>query len=291
VLNPDIQQFLNLLQIEKQYSPHTISSYQRDLKLYIEFRKAHNTDQWNDSFKLCKAYLYKLKSQQYSNKSIARMITSLRSFWKYLLSEGKTESNPWTLLDPPKVRKKLPTVLSHEEVVEFLERIPRSTPSDIRDRCIFELLYSTGIRVSELTQLNIEDLNLDHKECLIKGKGNKERMTLFTQTTKEWILQYLEERHHFNASSNALFVSQKGTRISPRSIQRILKKHITNFPNSRITPHTLRHSFATALLNNGAEIRTVQELLGHKQLSSTQIYTHVSKDTLFKSYNKAHPRA
>ena len=220
------------------------------------------------------------------------MIASLRSFWKYLNIRSITDKNPWEFLNLPKQPRVLPDVLLSDEMEKFLGQINTATTSGFRNRTICELIYSAGIRVHELTKLNITDLRLDEQEILIKGKGDKERIVLFGKTSKEYLEMYLSSIRPkwIYTDTEAVFLNTKGQRINPRSIQRFIKSEAERQGFSRkITPHTMRHSYATTLYNSGADLRTIQELLGHSSLSTTQIYTHINNEKLKKTYKRAHP--
>ena len=221
------------------------------------------------------------------------MIASLRSFWRYLVEEGHTSTNPWEILPLPKMNIALPKIINASQMTQFLDSIGTHTPVTTRDQCICELLYSTGIRISELVSLNIEDINLSDNEIRVFGKGKKERIVLFGPYSNAVITYYLSSsRPTFpNKDPFSLFVNKYGTRLTARSIQRMIKKYakIIGLDDS-ITPHTFRHSFATDLLNGGADLRSIQELLGHSSLATTQIYTHVSTKRLSNTFKQAHPR-
>lgn len=291
-----IDSFLEFLKNQKQYSPHTISNYHRDLKKFFRFIPIDSWENGTDiDLSTAREYLYFLDTQKYARKSIARMIASLRSFWKYLIRESVVQSNPWALLTIPKLPKKLPHILTQTETNRFLEQIDTSTPIGFRNRTICELIYGAGLRISECLNLKISDIDLAEQEILIKGKGGKERIVIYGDIAQNYLKSYLIHIRPMwiKKSTQAVFLNQRdGTQISSRSVQRIIKSlckasHI----NKTITPHTLRHSFATDLLNGGADIKTVQELLGHSSLSTTQIYTHLSQDRLKEIYTKAHPRS
>lgn len=288
-----IPKFLTFLKTQKNYSPHTITNYARDLN---EFQSHHNFQAFQTfSHEEARNYLHHLHKKNLSKATIARKIASLRSFWKYLISRENFPTNPWSLVITPKPDKRLPNFLTPEDIDKLIENIPKDKPQHVRNRAIIELLFATGLRISELTGLDLIHLNFKTNECLVTGKGNKERLALFGPRANLHLKNYIQKvrpKWRKSPKQTALFLSQKGTRLTPRAIERDLKTYITAANLSqKITPHALRHSFATALLTGGAGLRTVQELLGHASLSSTQIYTHVSKEKLYKTYKKSHPRA
>ena len=287
-------QFLKILDVKKYYSPHTIMGYRRDINRFLTFIMSAD----NHSFvacdtRICRQFLYFLEQQGYHPKSIARCVAALRSFWRFLLGEGIVESNPWEFLTIPKASKTLPRVLSKEAMNLFLESIPVLRPIDIRNRAICELLYGGGLRVSECVSLDCSNICFEQEEILILGKGNKQRVALFGGQAKYYMEQYyLEVYPTWSCTdSDAFFLNQRGGRLTSRTIQRMVKQYAKQIlDNPKLTPHSLRHSFATELFNGGADLRAVQELLGHSSLLTTQIYTHLSQEKLKKSYFKSHPR-
>lgn len=299
-MNPHFQlsidSFIDYLGIEKLYSPHTLSNYKRDILKFLTYIEKINIDSLKSITKNeCKSFLYNLAEENYSQKSTARHIASLRSFWKYLLSKDQVDLNPWEFVIMPKLPKRLPSVLSVKDMSKFLESFDLSDSSGNRDQCICELIYATGLRVSELCSLNVQDIDLTEQEIMIVGKGNKERIVIFGDVAKQVLERYIDVYRldlQKNNHDSALFLNTNGTRLTARSVQRMIKRHafLSNLKD-KVTPHTLRHSFATDLYNGGADLRTIQELLGHSSLSTTQIYTHVSTDRLFDAYKKSHPRS
>jgi len=242
----------------------------------------------------CKTYLQYLKTQKLTNKTIARHIASLRSFWHYLNKHQLVNTNPWALLNLPKATKYLPNIIKAKHLIAFIDAIDGSTPMGTRNKLIVECLYSTGIRVSELTDLTLKQVNLSQQELLIKGKGQTERLVIFGNYLHTGLKTYLAHTRPQLAGPNesAVFINKYGTKLTPRSIQRMLKEESKKQGFAQtITPHVLRHSFATDLFNGGADIRSVQELLGHKNVVTTQIYTHLSEELLTETFTKAHPRA
>ena len=292
-LEDKINTYLNNLKQQALHSEHTLASYTLDLKKFLNFTKHTAEDLNNVNKRICRQYLYYLDQQHYEKTSIIRHISSLRSFWNYLMQKQHVKTNPWTEIALPKCPKKLPKFLSTDQMSTFLNNIDTSTPTGQRNRMICEFLYATGCRVSELVSLNINDLNLTENECRVIGKRNKQRIVIFANITTLYIQNYLKHcRPLWNKTqTNAFLINQKGTRLTSRSIQRIIKscsekQHLDN----KITPHTLRHSFATDMFNGGADLGTVKELLGHENIATTEIYTHISEKILIKTYNNAHPR-
>jgi integrase/recombinase XerC len=243
-----------------------------------------------------RAYLAQLNEKQYSKSTIARKLATLRSFYKFLVKRNQLSSNPVTVVRTPKQEKKLPRFLEYEEVKRLLETPPVDNWLGARDRAIMETLYSTGIRVSELVALNMDDIDFLGEVIHIRGKGKKERIAPIASSALQVIQHYMEFRSK-RAQSNAhfdskvLFVNKHGGRLSTRSVRRKMDKYLKMAGlDPHISPHTLRHSFATHMLNNGADLRSVQELLGHQSLSTTQVYTHLTTKRLKDVYENAHPR-
>jgi len=244
-------------------------------------------------------YIVYLKKCNYSIRSICRKISTIRSFFKYLSREGIVKINPTINLITPKIDKKLPYFLYLQEVNKLIETPTRHTIFGIRDKAILELLYGTGIRVGELVNLNIHDIDLYEKTVRVFGKGSKERILPLGNPSIEAVQEYLTRRSLFRKNisinkndPNALFLNRFGGRLSARSIRRIIIRYMKIAGlNKKISPHVLRHSFATHLLGGGADLRSVQELLGHESLSTTQIYTHITKERLKAIYKKSHPRS
>ncbi len=289
-----IQAFLTYLKAERNYSPHTLLSYGNDLKDFKGFlqdKAIGATDKWD-----LRRYLAALQEKSLAKKTTARRLACLRSFFKYLLREGHVSLNPAAAIRNPKVEKRLPMVLDENEVTLLLES-PDNDLSGRRDRAIMELLYSTGMRVSELVKLDYESMDFIGGVCRVFGKGSKERLCPVGDKALRCIRAYLDQRKvEHKGTGRALFWNhsshKSGSRLTERSIRRVLNKYIERTcRRSHISPHTLRHSFATHLLNRGADLRSVQELLGHENLSTTQVYTHVTTQRLTEAYNNAHPRA
>jgi integrase/recombinase XerC len=287
-----ISKFINYLRIVKQYSGHTVTNYQRDLNLFSIFILNNNLNFVDLSLMDARKYLVFLENRKFKKRSIARKISSVRSFCKYLNYLNITKRNPFLLLATPKISKRLPNILSKDEMQDFLNMVPIQSSLEFRNRTICELLYSSGIRIAECVGINLEDIDMNENEILIRGKGSKERIVIFGKTVNEFLNKYLVTIRPLlkKSNTNAVFLNKNGTRVSVRSLQRIIKKLVGKTSlNTTLTPHIFRHSFATDLLNGGADLKTVQELLGHASLSTTQIYTHLTETQLKKVYQQAHP--
>ena len=280
--------FLNYIK-NKNYSNYTINSYSKDLDNFYVYLNQNNTEIKKVNYKFLRGYLTVLYDKKYSKKTIARNISTLKSFFKYLKKENIIESNPMNLIKTPKIDKKLPKFLNYDDLEKILSIPDTTTFLGKRNALILELLYSTGVRVSELVNIKLNDIDLSEEKILILGKGNKERYVLFGSKAKEKILDYLKEK---TDNSPYLIVNRYGNKITDRGIGKILDSIILEASLSyKISPHTLRHTFATHMLDSGADIEIVKELLGHESLSTTQIYTHVTSESLKRVYSKTHPRA
>ncbi len=280
--------FLNYIK-NKNYSNYTINSYNKDLDNFYVYLNQNNTEIKKVNYKFLRGYLTVLYDKKYSKKTIARNISTLKSFFKYLKKENIIKSNPMNLIKTPKIDKKLPKFLNYDDLEKILSIPDTTTFLGKRNALILELLYSTGVRVSELVNIKLNDIDLSEEKILILGKGNKERYVLFGRKAKEKILDYLKEKMD---DSPYLIVNRYGNKISDRGIRKILDSIILEASLSyKISPHTLRHTFATHMLDSGADIEIVRELLGHESLSTTQIYTHVTSESLKRVYSETHPRA
>lgn len=293
-MKKNIENFLDVLESEKKYSSNTIISYRNDLNLFNIFLVENNIK--NVDYQTIRLYLNFLYEKKYSNRAIARHISSLRSFFKYMKKQNIIEDNPMLLISNPKQEKKLPKVVFDNELEKLLATPDINTPIGLRDALILEMLYSTGVRVSELVNIKIKDINLNGREIRILGKGNKERIVLYGTKCSDLIKNYLDKSRdkfinekHIN---DYLILSKTGKQINTREIRNIIDK-VSKDANLKIhlSPHVLRHTFATDMLNNGADLKSVQQLLGHESLSTTTIYTHVSNERLRKVYLDSHPRA
>lgn len=285
-MDKDISEFLIYLEKERNYSENTINSYQSDLIIYRDYLTSKKINYKEVDKNIIREYLKWLESEHKSFSTISRYITSLRVFYKYMMDNNLISSNPFLLIHNPKKEKKLPNYLEYQDIVKLIDTASKSENS-LRDVLIIELLYATGIRVSELCNIKINDINIDDNSIRIMGKGSKERIVYFGLSAKIALNKYL----YSNNIKEYLFVNNKDEKISRSSVEDIINK--ISFKaglKNKVSPHTLRHSFATHLLNEGANLRSVQELLGHSNLSTTQIYTHVSNERLRQVYLKAHPR-
>ncbi len=291
-----IARFLHHLQTEKRYSEHTLSNYARDLKNLQQFKQKYLADKdWAQltSHDL-RAFAAANHRQGLSGKSIARRLSACRSFFNYLLRENLLDFNPATGISAPKAEKKLPNVLDADSLNHLLEQRSSSRPHTLRDQAIMELFYSTGMRLSELVSLNCRDIQQADGHLLIKGKGNKERIVMVGSKAEQALERWLARRGEFarGHSGDALFLNQQGGRLSQRGVQGRLQQLARQRGLGRnLHPHMLRHSFATHLLESSANLRAVQELLGHANISTTQIYTHLDFQHLAATYEAAHPRA
>ncbi len=325
-----IQKFLDYLKFERRFSEHTAKCYGADLAQFGEFLKTApaSTVQHTDTVSLghhdgetghgvavatqvrvevdqllfsvqtdsVRAYLAHLNEKEYSKATIARKLATLRSFYKFLVKRNHVTASPVLSIRTPKQEKKLPRFLEYEEVKRLLNTPPTNTWLGARDRAILETLYSTGIRVSELVALNMDDVDFLGEVVHVRGKGKKERIAPIGSSALQVIQHYMEYRNkraqnNGNFDTRVLFVNKHGRRLSTRSVRRKMDKYLKMAGlDPAISPHTLRHSFATHMLNNGADLRSVQELLGHQSLSTTQVYTHLSTTRLKEVYDHAHPR-
>ena len=296
-----LAEFLRHLALEKNASAHTVKSYREDLTQAVAFFQERLGDKEAGpprlTTRLLRAYLVWLHEQGYAKATVARRVAAVRSWCRFLCRQGTLSANPADGLRSPRQDKKLPHFLSVADLGRLLESPPADTPLGLRDRAILETLYSAGLRVSELTGLDLGDVDLDDGVALVRGKGKRERLVLLGPQAKEALRTWLEARGPLAKGRGgkgpaAVFLNKRGTRLTTRSVGRLLEKYLAQAGlDPRTSPHTLRHSFATHLLDRGADIRSVQELLGHRSLATTQVYTHVSTQRLRDSYHKAHPRA
>ncbi|WP_233118110.1 tyrosine recombinase XerC [Aggregatibacter actinomycetemcomitans] len=288
-----LQHYFTYLRVERQVSPHTLSNYQRQLARVTAILQGAGITQWQQVTASVVRYVVAQSSKQdgLKEKSRALRLSALRRFLTYLVQQGELKVNPATGISAPKQAKHLPKNIDTDQVQLLLANDSKE-PIDIRDRAIIELLYSSGLRLSELQGLNLNSIHLRSREVRVIGKGNKERVVPFGRYASHAIQQWLKVRLLFNPKDNALFVSQLGNRMSHRAIQMRLETWgIRQGLNSHLNPHKLRHSFATHMLEASSDLRAVQELLGHSNLSTTQIYTHLNFQHLAAVYDAAHPRA
>jgi integrase/recombinase XerC len=283
------KEFYRYLSIEKDVSPNTRRAYEGDINeflLFIMRNKYESVDQ-----RVIRAFMADVYGQL-KKSSLSRKVSSIKVFFKFLKKKGYINDNPAALIRNPKIEKHLPKFYTVDEVFHFLDTLPGETWINRRNRAIFELIYSTGMRAQEALDLDLTDVHLEGLWALVKGKGGKERVLPFGEKARDAIVGYMEEgRSHRRESVDALFVNRQGNRLSYRGLLKIMKKHQLNahlFKNLAL--HGIRHSFATHMLNGGADLRSIQELLGHSKLSTTQKYTHISIDKIMEIYDKAHPR-
>ncbi|KKO20730.1 MAG: tyrosine recombinase XerC [Candidatus Brocadia sp.] len=285
-----IDKYLVHLEHNRNFSSQTLRAYRNDLYQYLAFLLEEGCrDLESVTRLLLRRFLAFLKKRDYSKTTIARKLVSIRSLYKFLCREGVLKCNPAENIRAPKLEKKLPGFMSVRQIETLLNLPGLSTVTGIRDRAIMETLYSTGMRVSELVGTDVSDIDFFNEVVKVKGKGRKERLQPIGNHALDAIRSYLKER---GSDKKALFLNNRGGRLTERSVARMLEKYVKIAGLSlAISPHTFRHSFATHLLDNGADLRSVQELLGHANLSSTQIYTHITTERLKQVYDKAHPRA
>lgn len=293
-----IEQFETFLRVEKNASPNTINSYISDLEQFANFLTNESVTNFNEvNHAVIRVYLSQLYENDLSRRSVSRKLSSLRIFYNFLEKDGFVQANPFLQVSLPKINKPIPDFFYKEELDKLFEVEDLSTPLSKRNQAILELLYATGIRVSELVNLKINDIDFSIGIILVTGKGNKERYVPFGVHAQDALKNYIDNGreellHKSDIQTNILFVNNLGKPLTTRGVRYILNQMIKKASStSSIHPHKLRHTFATHLLNEGADMRSVQEMLGHENLSTTQIYTHVTKDYLQKIYKNAHPRA
>lgn len=293
-MNKNLEDFLNYLEYERNYSNNTIVAYKTNIESLIIYLKEQNINDFKDAnYDTIRSYLSYLYDKKYKAKSISRMISSMRSFFKYLKSEKIIENNPMTLISNPKIEKKLPKFLTINDIEKILSVPDMKTSIGIRDAFVLELLYVTGIRVSEMTNIKITDIEMSTRRIKILGKGSKERYVLYGSRCDELLKKYLAIRSDFvKVPIDYLILSKTGRKINPKEVRNIINRIKSKAGiEMSISPHTFRHTFATHMLNEGADIRAVQELLGHENLSTTTIYTHLTNEKLRRTYLDTHPRA
>lgn len=290
-----ILNFLDEEKLEKNYSQLTIDGYYRDLSIFLEYLNENNISSYNDvDYKDIRLYIKYLYDLKYTNKTISRHISSLRSFFKYLKKERIIDNNPMLLVANPKLDKKLPKYLNFDDTEKLLNAFDNKNFVSIRNSLILEILYSTGIRVGEITNIRVSDVSISNETIKVTGKGNKERIVYFGSRCKNLLNLYFKESYNKLNKNNIdyLLLSKTGKKINEREIRTIVDEAaIIAGIKIKISPHVLRHTFATHMLQDGADLRSVQELLGHENLSTTQIYTHLTNEKIRNIYLNAHPRA
>ncbi len=292
-----IESFKSYLSVEKNFSSHTISAYESDVVSYILW--LNGTSCVNVDFNKLREYLHFIQRFDYKKTTIARKVAAIRTFYKFLFRERYMDSDPALSLTAPKRPKSLPKFLTPDEVEKILNNVKIDTPAGFRNRVILELLWATGMRVSELSNLNFGDLNLDENEIRVFGKGAKERIVLISDRAKGYLLQYIDYARKLLApgydigevtDDSPLFINNTGYRLQNKTIRKVINETVEKIElPKKVTPHVFRHSFATKLIENGADLRVVQELLGHAGISNTQIYTHISMKHMKDVYETAHP--
>jgi len=293
-MRKEISQFLAFLKHEKNASPHTIAAYERDLRQLANYLEERRVELREVDNVILRGFLATLQEKKNKKSTIARKLAAVRSFFQFCMKKKWVEDNPAKIVATPKQEEHVPTFLSEDEMAKILDLPHSRQPLDLRDRAVLELLYATGIRVSELVGINLNDVNFSERLIRVRGKGKKERIVPFGRKAEESMAFYIRARHQINKGGieEALFLNYRGERLTSRSVERIVDKyiHLTAL-RRKISPHSLRHSFASHLLSRGADLRVIQELLGHESLATTQKYTHIDLKQLLDVYKKSHPRS
>lgn len=291
--NKDLELYLDYLKYNRNYSDNTIVSYKNDILEYLNYLQSEYLNYCDIKENDLHGLLIYYEKKNNNSRSIRRKISSLKGFYKHLVRINKIKDNPFIYITLPKMEKKLPQYLNYNELVEILDSIEIKDIYGLRDKLIMELLYSTGIRVSELVNIKLEDVNINNKEIKVIGKGNKTRIVYFDDVCFKYLNEYLSKFYEINKNkSNYLILNKNGNQITTRGIALIIDKLIKKTSIIKnISPHVLRHTFATHLLNNGCDLLTVQELLGHSSISTTGIYTHVTTSHIMDVYYYTHPRS
>ncbi len=294
----DLEGFKAYILVERNFSKHTAKAYYTDVLDFLIWLDEASCEEVN--FSKVREYLHFIQKFQYKKTTLARKISSLRTFYKYLYREKRVDSNPAESLNSPKRPRNLPKFLTTYEVEQILNNVKIDTPAGFRNKAILELLWATGMRISELSGLNFEDLNLEENEIKVFGKGAKERIILVSERAKSYLTRYIEtarplvaKGYEVNTDNDSpVFINNTGYRLQPKTVRNVINDIVEKIDLPKhVTPHVFRHSFATHLIENGADLRVVQELLGHASISNTQIYTHISSQHLKEVYNETHPRA
>ena len=294
-MHPTVAAFLGHLRTERNASAHTLRSYEDDLSLFCAYlgeSVGEGADPTAADSQRLRRFSAWLHGRGYAASTIARRLASLRSFYRYQRRQGVVTSDPAGGLRNPKQPKRLPHPFRVEDVIRLLDGISAETPLGVRDRAMFETLYGGGLRVGELVGLNLDDLDADQELVRVRGKGKRERLCPLGRVAVAWLSRWIAVRTPGRAGEPALFLNRFGRRLTARSVGRLLEAHGKGVGlDSNLSPHSLRHSFATHLLDRGADLRSVQELLGHRSLTTTQIYTQVTRERMIDAYREAHPRA
>ncbi len=286
----NLTDYLEYLQHLKRFSPHTVKAYKQDIQQFLDYFQEGKMSIDKENIRDFISVIF-VKSKK--KTTVARKIYAVKSFYTYLLQKGKIAKNPFDAIGTPKVDKILPEILTEREMLEFLDRLPEDTFLHLRNKAIFEFLYATGLRISELTGLKLVDINFEEELVRVMGKGKKERIVPFHDHAREILLKYLAEaKRQFKRSIEYIFLNARGKRITERAVEIILQNTYREQmqSNKRVYPHLFRHSFATHLLQRGANLRIIQELLGHSSLSTTEKYTNLNYEDLLNVYKKFHPR-
>ena len=291
----ELSEFLDYLRYERNASAHTIAGYRRDLRQFIAYVEERGSSLRKIDNVLIRGFMAQLHERKLKKSSSARKLAAIRSFFRFGVKKKWIAENPAKMVATPKQEKHVPSFLSEQEMAGFLEVPDSGKPLELRDRAILELLYASGIRVSELVGINLEDASLRERLIRVRGKGKKERLVPFGRVACEHLEAYLGVRPELaqdRVGETAFFLNYQGRRITSRSVERIVDKYIRlTAIKRRISPHSLRHSFASHLLGRGADLRVIQELLGHESLATTQKYTHLNLGQLMDVYHKSHPRS
>ena len=293
-MEKEINNFIEYLKYQRNYSDFTCNNYKKDLNEYNSFILSNKINYKNMDYNEAKEYVIYLNKKNDAKSTISRKLSSLRTFYKYLVLNNKVESNPFLLVSSPKKEKRIPKFINYNNMEEILNVPNIKTKEGQRERVILEVLYASGVRVSELVNIKLKDIDFSNKNILIFGKGSKERLVSFGDYALEYINLYLKEGRNLlldGVQSDYLIVGKKSEKLTTRRVEQIVDDIIKRTSiKLNITPHMFRHTFATHLLDNGCDLLVVQELLGHASLSSTEIYTHVSNEHLREVYLKCHPR-
>ena len=293
-MEKEIDKFIEYLKYQRNYSDFTCNNYKKDLNEYNSFILSNKINYKNMDYNDAKEYVIYLNKKNDAKSTISRKLSSLRTFYKYLVLNNKVESNPFLLVSSPKKEKRIPKFINYNNMEEILNVPNIKTKEGQRERVILEVLYASGVRVSELVNIKLKDIDFSNKNILIFGKGSKERLVSFGDYALEYINLYLKEGRNLlldGVKSDYLIVGKKSEKLTTRRVEQIVDDIIKRTSiKLNITPHMFRHTFATHLLDNGCDLLVVQELLGHASLSSTEIYTHVSNEHLREVYLKCHPR-
>jgi integrase/recombinase XerC len=295
-VNELVKRYVRHLELERSISPFTVRNYTSDVQGFVDFLGANGVDSFDKVDRsMMRRYLAQLQKDGTSRASVSRKLSALRSFFRYLEREKLIEGNPISTLTAPKQDKRLPGFLTKDEVSRLVEAPGASTPQGLRDRAMLELLYASGLRLSEIANLDVGDIDLSSRQLRIWGKGAKERIGLMGVPAARALEAYLKLgrfKLQGKRETKALFLNRYGERIAERRVQHIMREYARRAGlDMRVFPHMMRHTFATHLLDGGADLRVVQDLLGHARLSSTQVYTHVSQNQIRRTYLAAHPRS